>query len=198
MKKYNQLSDKVWLKEQLDSKSIHLIAQEVGCSYSAIIYARNTLGIIVDGKESKQRRRNYDMSLVAKAAHKKKYPNGSFGNLASNWRGGVRGAGKGRKYIYIYSSGHPYATKEHYVMEHRLVMEKHLGRYLLPTEVVNHINGDKKDNRIENLELVSDRGTHTREHFSRSFRTRELEEALRKLDPNHPLLKKEEESTIDK
>ena len=47
------------------------------------------------------------------------------------------------------------------VKQHRLVMERHLGRQLLPDEDVHHVNGVKTDNRISNLEVVS-HAQHTR------------------------------------
>lgn len=70
-----------------------------------------------------------------------------------NWNGGRIYMGK---YILVRFPEHPASsTHRGYILEHRLVIEKHLGRYLNPDEVVHHINGIKDDNRIENLKLLS-------------------------------------------
>ena len=50
--------------------------------------------------------------------------------------------------------------------EHRAVMEAHLGRRLLSRELVHHKNGNKADNRLENLEVMS-LSDHTRHHVTK-------------------------------
>lgn len=69
-------------------------------------------------------------------------------------------------YVYIRNKEHPFRSQRNYVAEHRLVMEKKLGRYLSPNEEPHHINETKTDNRAENLEVTL-HGEHTAYHNKR-------------------------------
>jgi len=71
------------------------------------------------------------------------------GDKHPRWKGGKHINDSG--HILLKSPDHP--NKDHlgYVREHRLVVEKHLQRFLLPTEIVHHINHNKQDNRLGNV-----------------------------------------------
>jgi hypothetical protein len=77
-----------------------------------------------------------------------------LGPLHPCWRGG-RTMQKG--YVWVRAGNDeiagPMASRQGYVAEHRLVVARALGRALLRNEQVHHINGDKTDNRLANLEL---------------------------------------------
>ena len=81
---------------------------------------------------------------------------GKLGKDSFNWKGGVRTNQGG--YITIYQGNKKYKR------EHRIVMEEAMGRLLLPTEIVHHINEIKTDNRIENLMLFKSNSDHISWH----------------------------------
>ena len=86
------------------------------------------------------------------------------GNRGSRhyWKGGKIRTDGGYIIVKTYPSDffYPMATKVGYIPEHRLVIAKSLNRCLLPWELVHHKNGVKDDNRIENLELITDKRFH--------------------------------------
>jgi glycosyltransferase involved in cell wall biosynthesis len=75
--------------------------------------------------------------------------------IGKNASGFIRGKIKKNGYWRVLAEYHPHCDEQGYVYEHRLVMEKKLGRLLDSKEQVHHINGIRTDNRIENLELTN-------------------------------------------
>jgi hypothetical protein len=80
------------------------------------------------------------------------------GDKNYHWKGGINKHSAGYILIQLKPSDFFYSMAEikgHYVLEHRLVMAKHLGRNLHSWEIVHHKNHIRDDNRIENLQLIS-------------------------------------------
>lgn len=166
-----KLQDKEWLRnEYLENKqSIKKIAKAINASegavYSALKYAGVDFrsvsnGILVGGSRS--------------------------GKNSSNWKGGV--IKRKNQYIHILSPDHPNRDSRGYVQEHRLVVEKTLGRYLTPKEAVHHKDGNKHNNKPENLELISSKGQHTRQHFEDSHKVASLEARIKELEEENAKL----------
>lgn len=82
--------------------------------------------------------------------------------LAGNWKGGIRKAGKG--YLRIYSPDHPLKCCRNDVLKHRLVYEEHYNCILLPYTEIDHIDGDVNNNHISNLQPFF-KGQHSSKHW---------------------------------
>jgi hypothetical protein len=77
--------------------------------------------------------------------------NNFSGEKSRTWKGGIKKSKRG--YVHVMQKDHPRADANGYVLQHILVMEQHLGRYLDKRFTVHHKNGIRNDNRIENLEI---------------------------------------------
>jgi len=161
------LRDKDWLRDVyiIKQKSIRQIAQEINSTIGAVHSAIRHLGI---------------KTRKAREALRLKYPSGRFGDKAANWKGGKIFAGRAKRYIYQHQPDHPHANTEGYVMEHRLVVEKQLGRYLDPKEIVHHKDGNTHNNNSRNLEVCK-QGEHSRTHFSHAKENAGLKKEVERL-----------------
>jgi hypothetical protein len=149
--KYPKLNDKEWLREAYVEQKMSgtEIAKIAGCPPSLV---RSHLGYL--GIEMRKRSER-------------------LGEKANRWKGGRPIFGG---YAHRYMPDHPKATESRpYVQEHRLVMEKQLGRYLESYEIVHHKDGDRLNNDPDNL-VVKTRGKHVSDHFKASHEVLKLRE----------------------
>lgn len=84
------------------------------------------------------------------------------GKTHPRWKGGKTLTWHGYVVVRLEPNDPFYAMSKEdgYILEHRIVMARHIGRCLESWEIVHHINGIKDDNRIENLELLPNRTAH--------------------------------------
>jgi len=86
------------------------------------------------------------------------------GEKSKRWKGGKRIDNRGYILVKDYQKDRPYNTCRGEVLEHRLVMEKHLGRYLKSSEIVHHIDENRQNNNIYNLMLFKNNTEHLKYH----------------------------------
>ena len=83
---------------------------------------------------------------------------------AALWYRGGQSRAVGNGYVKEYNPFHRNADSRGFVSQHRLVLERHLGRLLDRREVVHHIDNNKKNNAIENLQLFESQAEHLSHH----------------------------------
>jgi hypothetical protein len=86
--------------------------------------------------------------------------------LCGRWKGGRKMQNQGYVMVVV-SDDHPQpsfvsSTGTKYLLEHRFVAEQELGRHLKPNEIVHHIDGDKRNNAIGNLQVFATQSDHMR------------------------------------
>ena len=155
--------------------SLRMVASYVGIDHSTLSKKLKRLGVRVPSREESVKMiwKHYTHPRLGKKGEQcpvygRKISAATREKMTPIWKKIGESQRKYRKkhsggYTLIYIPDHPMADRTGYVLEHRVVVESFLGRCLSSSEIVHHINGDKSDNRIDNLEVVS-RATHAKIH----------------------------------
>jgi len=103
----------------------------------------------------------------------RKRPDTTYRNMYNNglWRTKTKrqispGKLEHNGYIWLLMPRHPHANSQGYVREHRVIMEKHIGRFLEPKEVVHHKDNNPLNNELNNLELFNSHSEHMKAHHN--------------------------------
>lgn len=159
-----------------DLKPMHQIADIMGFSVGKI-YKEIKLNNIPTRPQRKgmlgKKHSKRVCDIISKTHKGKKLSNETKEKLRETHIKGGIGHKKYRSdgYITIYFPDHPRSTKEGYILEHVLVAECILGRWLKDNECVHHINGKRNDNRKENL-VVMTKSEHMSLHSKKRWKER--------------------------
>ena len=151
--------------------SIAMLAEKYGVSTGKMYYMLRDAGCVFSHKRRKEpspeewehRSRAQKGKIVSEAQRKMISERNSCNFNGLNGYGHTKDQSSG--YVLAYVPKHPKAHSDGYVMLHTVLMERNIGRYLEPNEVVHHINHNRKDNRIENMKLM-DKKEHMRLHMT--------------------------------
>ena len=117
------------------------------------------------------KRKKTDIFFCSEKCHGLWMKVSQLGNKNPCWNGGRR---KRNGYVQILCPGHPFADNSGYIFQHRIVVEKKLGRTLKKEEVIHHVNGNILDNRSENLRICKNHS----EHLEKYHKTRHKRRAI--------------------
>lgn len=165
---------KLYVEEE---RPINDCAEFLGVSVGAVFnylkrYEISTRKTLTDKSRLKmsesQKRRPHRSGFKMSEETKRKLAQANLGKYKKPTEFGGHKKKRTDGYITIYCPKHPFATKDGYVMEHILIMERAIGRYITREEVVHHKNHIRTDNRLENLELMTFKahsGLHMKERW---------------------------------